>query len=133
MTWTGNQPINNKVEAIVKMIPQKNTKEVRAFIGIVNYYRDMWVRRSHLLHLLTELTSNKVKLIWTRVEHKAFDDIKHALAQDTLLAYTYFNRHFDIHIDSREPIAFYSRKLTGLQTQYLVTEKKLLSVVETLK
>ena len=101
MTWTGNQPINNKVEAIVNMIPQKNTKEVRAFIGIVNYYRDMWVRRSHLLHLLTELTSNKVKLIWTRVEHKAFDDIKHALAQDTLLAYTYFNKLFDVHMDAR--------------------------------
>ena len=32
-----------------------------------------------------------------------------------------------------KPIAFYSRKLTGLQTRYTVTEKELLSIVETLK
>ena len=36
VTWTGILPINKKVEAIVNMKPPKNTKEVRAFIGIVN-------------------------------------------------------------------------------------------------
>ena len=88
----------------------------------------MWARRSHLLHPLTALTSNKVNLKWTDVEQKGFDDIKHAVAQDTLLAYLDFNKRFDIHMDARDchlgavighyikPIAFYSHKLTGPQT-----------------
>ena len=45
VTRTGIRPINKKVEALLNMKPPKNTKEVRAFIGIVNYYRDMWTKR----------------------------------------------------------------------------------------
>ena len=114
---------------------------VRTFIGIVNYYRDMWARRSHLLHPLTALTSNKVKFKWTYMEQKDFDDIKRGVAQNTLLAYTDFKKYFDIHTyardyqqgavisQDRKPIAFYSRKLTEPQTRCTVTENKLLSAL----
>ena len=33
------------------------------------------------------------------MEKKAFDEIKQAMAHDTLLEYTYFNKRFDIHTD----------------------------------
>ena len=79
------------------MKPPMNTKEVHTFIGIVNYYRDMWSKRSHLLNPLTALTSHKVKFKWTGLEQKAFDDIKRAVSQDTLLLYPDFNQRFDIH------------------------------------
>ena len=64
------------------------------------------------------------------MEQKAFDEIKRSVAQDILLAYLYFNKHFDIHTDvsyyhlgivisqNGKPIAFYRRKLTGPQTRY---------------
>ena len=67
------------------------------------------------------------------MEQKAFDDIKRAFAQDTLLAYPDFNESSDIHTDTSnykivvviiqnsKPIDFYSRKLTGPQTRYTVT------------
>ena len=82
------------------MKPPINTKEVHAFIGIVNYYRDMWAKRSHLLHPITALTSNKVKFKWTDLEQKVFEDIKPAISQDTLLAYPDFNQRFGIHSDA---------------------------------
>ena len=81
-------------------MPPKNTKEVREFIDIVNYYTNMWDIRSHLLHSLTEITSPKVKCEWTEVEQKEFDDIKRTVAHDTLLAYTDFNKRFYIHLDA---------------------------------
>ena len=56
-----------KVEAIVNMTPPKNTKQVRAFVGVINYYKDMWDRRSHILHPLTALTSNQVNIKCTDV------------------------------------------------------------------
>ena len=79
------------------------------------------------------------------MEHKQFDDIKRAVAQDTLLAYPDFNTCFDIHTDARNyqlgaviiqngiPIALYSHKMTGSQKRYTVTEKEWFSIVETLK
>ena len=100
VTRTGIRPINKKVEAIVKMKPPKNTKQVWAFIGVINYYRDMWAIRSYILHPLTAITSPKVKLKWTHMEQKVFDDIKRAVAHDTLLAYPDFSKRFDIHTDA---------------------------------
>ena len=120
------------------MTPKKSTKKVREFIGIVKYYRKMWNRRSNLLQPLTVLTSNMVKFKWTDGEQKAFDDIKRAVTQDTLSAYPDFNKRFDIHeyvsdyklgpvvILERKHIAFYSRKRTGPQTRYTVTERNCL-------
>jgi hypothetical protein len=39
----GIQPIAKKVEAIKNIAPPTTKRELRRFIGIVNYYRDMWV------------------------------------------------------------------------------------------
>ena len=51
------KPINRKIETIANMKPTTPQMEVRKFIGVINYYRDMWPRRSHTLVPLTRLTS----------------------------------------------------------------------------
>ena len=66
------------------MTPPTNTKQARSFIGLLNYYRDMWSRRSHLLQPLTALTPSKVRFKWTEMEQKVFDDIKRYVAHDNL-------------------------------------------------
>ena len=105
----------------------------------------MWPRRSHTLAPLTKLTSIKINSKWTEVEQDAFDKIKMIVSRDTLLTYPDFNGTFKVHINAREfqigviiiqkskPIAFYSRKLTGSQLRHTLTERELLSIVETLK
>jgi len=40
----GIKPVHGKVKAIMKIAKPKNRKELRAFIGVVNCYRDMWIR-----------------------------------------------------------------------------------------
>ena len=64
------QPINKKVETIVKMTIPRRQKQVSSFIGFVNYYWDRWDRSSNLLLPLTAFTSNKVKLKCKYVEQK---------------------------------------------------------------
>ena len=42
ITRDGIQPTASKVKAISAIEPPSNKKQLRRFIGMVNYYRDMW-------------------------------------------------------------------------------------------
>src|SRR5687767_9582304 len=139
------KPTSKKGEAILKLTPLTKKKELRQFIGMINYYRDIWPQRSHILVPLTGLTSENMPWKWTEEAQNAFDEMKRAIARETLLAYPNFNEVFDIHTDASlyqlgacisqngKPIAFYSRKLNPAQTRYTTTERELLSIVEVLK
>ena len=61
VTRDGVMPIPNKVEAIQALTVPKTRKQLRQFIGMINFYRDMWQKRSELLAPLTALTSQNVK------------------------------------------------------------------------
>ncbi len=105
---------------------------------MVQYYRNMWVRRSEMLATLTDLVGecgetkttrmNKTKnkpWRWDLIHQQAFDNVKAAIAKETVLAYPDFLKPFEFEIytnassmqlgamitqDDR-PIAFFSRKL----------------------
>ena len=138
-------PISKKVDAIKNIATPTTKKGLRSFIGIINYYRDMWPRRSDILSPLAALTSKEVKWEWKEEHQKAFDTMKKILSRETLLAYPNFNLPFEIHTDAsayqlgavisqnNRPIAFYSRKSNPAQQRYTTTERELLAIVETLK
>ena len=73
VTHDGIRATNRKIEAITNMNPPTSRKEVQKFIGVTNYYRDMWPRRSHALASLTRLTYIKRRFKWTKVEQYAFE------------------------------------------------------------
>jgi len=145
ITRAGIKPVSKKVEAIGQIAPPTTKRQLRSFIGMVNYYRDMWIRRSHVLAPLTKLVSKEAKWQWGHEQQKAFETIKKIVSREVLLAYPNFDRPFDIHTDASheqlgavisqdgKPIAFYSRKLSDAQTRYTTTERELLAIVETLK
>jgi RNase H-like domain found in reverse transcriptase/Reverse transcriptase (RNA-dependent DNA polymerase) len=136
----GMRPSQKKVEAILQIKPP-----TRCFIGMVNYYHDMWPLRSHLLAPLSSLTLSKVKWKWTTEHQESFDKMKALIAKETLLTFPDFSKECEIHSDATKlqlgacisqngkPVAFYSRKLQAAQTRYTTTERELLSIVETLQ
>ncbi len=79
------------------------------------------------------------------IHQQAFDNIKAAIAKETVLAHPDFLKLFEIYMDASSMqlgavitqdnrlIVFFSRKLTKMQQKYSVTEIKLLAIVETLK
>ena len=57
ITREGIKPDPKKVQCIMDIGQTSATTKTRAFIGMVQYYRGMWTRRSHVLSPLTEATS----------------------------------------------------------------------------
>ena len=158
LTRDGIKPQNEKVSAILALQPPTSVKTLRHFLGLVQYYRDLWEKRSDVLAPLTDLVgesgetkvtkqngTKKIPFHWDQSHQKAFEAIKTTIARDVVLAYPDYSQVFEIYTDasSRQlgavitqrgrPIAFFSRKLSTAQQKYSVTELELLSIVETLK
>jgi hypothetical protein len=158
LTREGTKPQPKKVQAILTLSPPNNVKELRHFLRMVQYCRDMWARCSEMLAPLTDLVGecretkttriNKTKKKpwrWDPIHQQVFANVKAAIAKATVLAYLDFSKPFEIYMDAssmllgtvitqdNRPIAFFSRKLSKMQQKYSVTEIELLAIVETLK
>ena len=88
LTRDGIKPQQKKVQAILALTPPTSVKELRTFLGMVQYYRDLWARRSDMLAPLTSLVgecghtkvtkakgTKKSAWHWDAVHQKAFDDV----------------------------------------------------------
>jgi hypothetical protein len=89
LTRGGIKPQIKKVKAILTINLPNNVKELRHFLGLVQYYRAMWAKHSEMLAPLSDLVGecgktkttrkNKVKKKpwhWDSIHQIAFDNVK---------------------------------------------------------
>ncbi len=67
LTREGIKPLPKKVQAILAQNPPNNIKELRHFLGMVQYYRDMWAGRSEMQAPLTDLVGECEETKTTRI------------------------------------------------------------------
>ena len=94
---------------------------------MVNYYRDMWQKCSHILAPLSSLVGKGKKWEWGPTQQQAFEEIKQVRSKETILAYPDYTKPFHIYTDASDyqfrgvlmqddkHLAFYSRKLNAAQ------------------
>ena len=111
----GIKPQSEKVSAILALREPQNVKEMRMFLGMSQYYRDVWTRRSHMITPLTDLVGEtgetKVtraagtkikKWYWTQVHQDEFELVNHTLAEEVTLAYPDYGEVFQIYTDASQ-------------------------------
>ncbi len=113
LTRDGIKPQSNKVQAILTIQPPTSVKDFRQFLGMVQYYRDFWARRSKMLDLLTSLVgecgqtkvtrakkTKKVPWHWDEIYQRAFNHIKATIAREVVLAYPDYLKVFEIYTNA---------------------------------
>jgi hypothetical protein len=89
LTRDGIKPQSNKMQVILAIQPPTNLKQLRHFLGMVQYYHALWTRWSKMLAPLTSLVgecgqtkvtrakgTKRVLLHWDEVHQRAFDHEK---------------------------------------------------------
>jgi transposase InsO family protein len=140
-----------KVAGIEQLAAPQNRKQLRSFLGMVNYIRELIPKHSQNSAVLTDLLSTSKAFVWTEEHDEAFAAVKEQVMKTTMLSFPDYARPFEIYTDAakrqlgavifqrnddnslRAPIAFFSKKMNPAQSKYTITEQELLSVVETLK
>jgi hypothetical protein len=82
----GTSPHPKKVEAAMKLLPPRNVTEVRAFLGLVGYYRRFISSYSLIAKPLNQLTQKGVLFVWGEPQQKAFEKLKGKLLSAPILA-----------------------------------------------
>jgi len=147
---SGIRPLQDKVSVIQEFRQPDSHRGLRKFLGIINFYHRFIPNCAQLLQPLNTLLSSKSEqLQWTEVTTKAFVDIKHALAQATLLFHPKPDAPTCIMTDASNvavgavlqqfidgqwcPVSFFSTKLRSAETRYSTFDRELLAIYLSIK
>lgn len=142
----GIKPDPEKIEPILSYPAPKSVKEVRRLMGMVGWYRRFIKDFSTLTAPITELLKqNQMRFSWSDAANDAFERLKRALVSTPILATPDYTLPFVVQTDASDVgigavltqvidgeervIAYMSRKLTGAERKYHVTERECLAVL----
>lgn len=150
---SGITPLPQKVAAVMEFSRPTTVKQLRRFLGIINFYRKFIPNAASLQAPLHDCLTNNVKgshpVDWTAKRVQAFDDCKQALANAALLSFPVNDAPLAIFTDASDtamgavlqqklddtwqPISFFSRKLSKAQCNYSTYDRELLAVYHAIK
>ncbi|KAL7465162.1 hypothetical protein ACHAXS_005488 [Conticribra weissflogii] len=145
ITPTGYKPMQSRVNAILGMTAPKTIRQLREFIGCINFIKNHIPKCAELMQPLTKLTKKGISFKWTEEQQQAFQKIKAAVSEAVMLVYPDVAKPFVLYTDAsdyaisgiltqdNQTISCFSKKLSGPQLKYTVTDKELLAVYESLK
>ncbi|GMI64709.1 hypothetical protein HRI_000140200 [Hibiscus trionum] len=140
-----------KVEAVMSWKVPKSVTEVRSFLGLAGYYCRFVEGFSKIAVPLTKLLQKNVRFEWTEARQQAFEKLKEALMQASVLIQLESGKEFVVYSDASivglgrvlmhegkvvayasRPLKVYERnypthdlELAALSLKYLMSQKEL--------
>ena len=142
----GLHPTSEKVAAIQQAPTPQNSTELRAYLGLLNYYSKFMPNLSAELAPLYKLLQKDTPWYWGSQENKAFKQSKQLLLSSQLLVHFDPSKELILCCDAsaygigavlahrnsdgiEQPIGFVSRSLTKAEKAYSQIEKEALSCI----
>jgi transposase InsO family protein/murein DD-endopeptidase MepM/ murein hydrolase activator NlpD len=140
----------SKIEAIRDWPSPTNLKEVRGFLGFVNFYRQFIKDYSKIAKPLTDLTKTTETFQWNDKAQEAFEEIRQRVISEPILVEADPDKEYEVETDASDyalggqlgqrdaegklhPIAFFSKKLSGPEVNYGIPDKELMAIIEAFK
>jgi hypothetical protein len=146
MSENGLQPTEEKVMAMKKAERPRDTKTLRAFLGLINYYGKFMAGLSNTLAPLYDLLKKGKEWIWEEQQEAAFQQAKDQLSSDACL--THYDPKLQLVLSTdasstglgailshrwpdgtERPVSFASRKLSKTEVAYSQIEKEGLAIM----
>lgn len=140
----------DKIKAIVKAKPPGSTKELKSFLGIINFYRTFIPNAAILLEPLHMLLRKDVKWCWTAEHQKSFDEVKAELSSSRVLAHFDPRQQLVLTVDAapgglgavlavryrngtERPLSYASRALAKSERAYSQIQKEAAAIIYGIK
>lgn len=149
LTSDGLKPNTNKIKAVLDFPMPVTHKDVKAFLGLVGYYRKFIRDFAKLTKPLTECLKKGRRVVHSPAFIDAVQKCKQLLTNGPILQYPDFDRPFILTTDasdvalgavlsqgtvgSDKPVAYASRTLSDTETRYSTIEKELLAIIWAVK
>ena len=100
ITTEGIKPLQDKVDAILRLQPASTVTEVKHIIGIANYHKKFLPLLSEVIRPLHHLTRKNVPLEWTTDCQNSLDCLKHKMVSVPVLVYPKPSKPYILYTDS---------------------------------
>ena len=146
ITARGLQPQATKVRAIADASPPVSVSQLKAFLGMLNYYSRFLPDLATLLAPLYTLLQSARKWSWEEPQQRAFNEAKKLLTTSTLLTHFDPKKPVILSCDAspygvgavlshqmddgtEQPICFASRTLSAAERNYAQLDKEALAII----
>ena len=141
---------DSKYQAIETYPVPRNVKNVRAFLGMAQFYRRYIKSFATIALPLNKLLRKDNKFVWTEDCQVAFETLKKALVTAPVQAFPQFDKPFILAVDASDesigyvlsqldadnrehPVAYGGRALHNEELRWHITDKEGLSLVEAIR
>ena len=144
----------DKIKAVVEWHPPRTVKQVRGFLGMVNYYNRFIKNLAELADPLHRITKKNAKFVWGKEQQQSFENLKAVLASSQVMAYPNEQDMYILDTDASDiamgavlsqmqmqetgryqerPIAYASKKFNPREPNYCARRRELLAIVTMVK
>ena len=141
---------SSKTSAIKALAPPNDVSELRRFLGMTGYYRQLIPEYARKATALYALTRKDATWQWNEAETQGFESLRQALCESTVMAHPRVNDPYILYTDAcnyalggilcqideqgiERPIQYLSAQFTSAQQKWATIEKEAYAVVYCLK